>query len=186
MRYISTGFVTLFGSTVLALVGCAASYVPPTSGPQANLRLKVEHDQYAVTFDLWTKGPCVRPGQTLALVGSPKFVRTEYAREHYVPIGMLDGAKEPSTYVAERVIAAGQPIFLDAHAILATSINLPAISATTCRQIIEFTPTAGSQYEVTHTYGSGSCTVQISELTATGGTVRRMPIRDARQRACSQ
>lgn len=147
--------------------------------------MKVEHDHYAVTYDQLTQGPCIKAGHTLGLVGSPRYVREDYAQKNYVPIGMIGGAREASTYAVERVVPAGIPIYLSVHAVLSVSVGLPTISSTACSQIMEFTPAAGMEYEIRHAHVSGQCRISIDSLSIEGAVAKRTPVADATQHKCS-
>ena len=171
---------------VLGLATCVAPpYLPPTDGPLAKIRMKVDHDSYAVTYDLHTQGACVRTGHTLGLVGSSEFVRNDFAQKNYVPIGMMGSASEASTYTVERTVRANAPIYLSVHAVLKTSVAVPVISSNTCSQVIEFMPIAGKEYEIRHSLSGKQCLISVDLLTIDSGTLKRAPVSDVKQHKCS-
>jgi hypothetical protein len=171
-------------SLPLVLSACATQYVAPSNGPLAKVRFKVEHSNFAVTFSAYSKEVCKPPATAIGIVGSSNFVREDYAAENYQPIGMLDGAGRATTHVVERSFRADQPIFLDVVAVVDWSIAAGTISATTCKQALEFTPQAGEEYEITHNVLGTQCVTSVNRLAKIDNRVVRQPVSGVQAHKC--
>lgn len=174
----------------LLLQSCASHYEAPTEGPTARLRVQMDAGDYVVQLSTWPKGMCVLQPTRLGAIGSPRQILTSYAEAQRSTLDMLGGTSEANPRRIERVVPANQRFSVNLIAGLSGGVSISSVGAvfsgTSCNQAVAFTPKAGSQYEVTHSYDGKLCRVDVSELIPSATGFSRIPVGDATGHVCSR
>lgn len=166
-----------------ALCACTTTYLPPTTGPTAKLRIQVPLEDYHVRNYMWNGKACEAPKAELGVVGAPRHLRPSDVKLTNSTLGML-GERPPSTTRVERLIPAEQPVFIQLFAALSVSGSFSQYTITACNQTIEFLPKDGKQYEITHMPGPTGCSVAVEELVPTSSGFSRVPVQNVGSHKC--
>lgn len=178
--HLESGLIVLLLS---ALSACTTTYVPPTKGPVAKLRIQVPPEDYHLRSYLWNGQACEPPKAELGVIGAPQHLRPSDVEQTKATVGML-GGRPPSTTRVEHLIPAGQPVFIQLFAALSGSGSFSHYTLKVCNQTVEFVPKDGKEYEITHVPGPDGCSVALQELVPANGGFTRVPVEGVSTHQC--
>lgn len=157
---------------MLSLIGCASSYVPPSSTtPTARLRILQRENHNAMLQKL--KSPCLPTGHNSATSGR----HHEKINNSDGRLDMLDPPALPAIYT-EIAIDATQPFHLG-YNIFSLVPGYPVGTTYNCSNGLTFNPVVGESYEAVISMPTkNQCRIEISRFSELLASRTRVPVAD--------
>jgi hypothetical protein len=154
------------------LTGCASSYIQPTTGAIAEVRIRYVGNEAFALVHTFAKEGCEVP-QAIGVIGSKAMLSTpEKDKSRGIRPHMLGSSGRPEAEALEITMPAGRPVTL-----LYTQIGPhDLVVARTCSLTVNFTPETNGQYEVQFQSGREVCRAEVFQLHySEAGTYRSTP-----------
>ncbi len=153
---------------ILALQGCA-NYLPPLTGPTANLRFYTLPGNKTEIHEL-DKPRCDSAlGKKIAIVGQAVHNETGQGRSVGMPLGDLI----PKASSSEITIRSGQAFAAQMQAAAAPGPNGVSWAYAQCSKRFVFHPKQGMNYEVQIEQYDGGCTLNVFRISREAGAYVR-------------
>jgi hypothetical protein len=157
--------VILSLSLAFVLGACTPKYLAPTTGPTAQVRLKMESPEVFATLFTF-EGPGCKVTQSLGAIGGAYWVNN-FATDpdRGLRPKMLGSSGVPDPQVIEVLVPANKRLNLFYQQIGPHSV--PVVRG--CMIAISFEPEEQEQYEVRYRYAPPQCVVQVSRMSGDDG-----------------
>lgn len=148
------------------LPGCAQKYVIKPDDQTALVRLATDTSESTVILHVPQAVACA--GTSGELLADFNWVKGKQLSE----VRMLGSTGTPQRQVFERRVVAGRPFYILAWSWRTASPHLPGYNCSLGAKTI-WQP--DHQYELTYELNDGSCNIHVSELSLSGGSVKKTP-----------